>query len=151
MEGQSEWENKGAACTSAAGQVGIGWLKWPAERVATSKVRGSEGPPQKMGCNLVKTFTTTTPGPGESHWTKVKSASKGSTFAWISSAKGSYHSQLSLTYPICNQNCQGVISMLIALLPTLVMKSAPAFPHSTEEVSWVKSLSNTMWKQIACR
>ena len=29
MEGQSEWENKGAACASASGQVGIGWLKHP--------------------------------------------------------------------------------------------------------------------------
>ena len=34
--------------------------------------------------------------------------------------------------------------MLIALLPTLVMESAPAFPHSAEEVSWEKSLSDTM-------
>ena len=30
---------------------------------------------------LVKTLTTTTPDSGRSHWTKVESASKGSTFA----------------------------------------------------------------------
>ena len=34
--------------------------------------------------------------------------------------------------------------MLVALQPTMVMKLAPAFPHSAEEVSPVKSLSDTM-------
>ena len=36
--------------------------------------------------------------------------------------------------------------MIIAILHMLVMKSVPGFPHSTEEVSQVKSLSNTMQK-----
>ena len=53
----------------------------PSERVATSRKRRPKYPHGKSG-ELVKIFITTMPSSGESHWSKVESVVKGSTFTW---------------------------------------------------------------------
>ena len=125
-------------------------VKVPAERVVTSRWGELKDPHWRWG-KLVKSFTTSTPGLGKSNWTKVESAFEGFTFAWSDLKKVVIIPSFPLPTLSITKIAKGVMSVLIVLLPMFVMKSAPAFSHSNEEVSGVKSLSNTMWKWIACR
>ena len=93
---------------------------------------------------LVKTLTTATPGLGESHWTKVESASEGFTFTWSDLQKVVIISNFPSPTPSVTKIAKGAISVLIGLLPTLMMKLTLAFPHGTKETSQVKSCCYTM-------
>ena len=115
MEGWYEWEKKGATCTSTAGQVRIGWLKCPLKGWLCPG-KGIQRTQQKkwVSEDLYHYYTWLWWVLLDQGWKCIQR----SHFHLIRSAKWVIIPSFPSPTPSITKIAKGVISVLIALLPT---------------------------------
>ena len=128
--------------------------KWifgvPSGRVAMLRKEKLKDPHGKYG-ELVKIFITTMAGTCESHWTRVRRVTKGTTFAWSECQKMVTIPSFPLPTPSVTRIVVGMISLLLAFLPEKVMKLTLDWPHSLGLISLAESHSDSTQKWRACK